>query len=384
VQSDPAPEPAGNAAAAGGLPVRFRERLAAILPADRLEACWATFHRPRGTAFRVNRLLSESCPLLAELRAADLHPEPIPWLPEAYTVPPAERRPLTESAACGEGRLYIQNPSSLIPSLVLEPRPEDRILDLCAAPGGTTLHLAALTGEPEGIAAVEAVRTRFFRLKRNLASGGAAAVRTYLRDGAGVWRHCPEEFDRVLLDAPCSAEGLIDAAQPDTYADWSERRIRLVSRRQARLLFSAVQCLKPGGILVYSTCTLAPEENERVVDQLLHRFPDQLRVEPLPLPIPDVQPGLTTWQDRALDPSLHQAGRIVPDGLFEAFFVCRLRKTASTIEERLGEHDDVAGQRSRPSRRRPGSLRDLQSRTRRHPGDGAAPGRDPWPTRTRG
>jgi 16S rRNA (cytosine1407-C5)-methyltransferase len=347
VRSDPAPEPAGNADAAAELPARFRERLEALLPADRFEACWATFHRPRGTAFRVNRLLGEADPLLAELRAAGLHPEPIPWLPEACTVPPSERRALTECIACNEGRLYIQNPSSLVPPLVLEPRPGDRILDLCAAPGGKTLHLAALTGEPEGIAAVEAVRARFFRLKRNLASGGAAAVRTYLRDGTGVWRHCPEEFDRVLLDAPCSAEGLFDAAVPETYAGWSERRIREVSRRQARLLYSAVQSLKPGGVLVYSTCTLAPEENELVVDQLLHRFPDRLRIEPLPLPIPGVQPGLCSWEGHPVDPSLSQAGRILPDGRFEAFFVCRLRKVTSTVEERTGDPRPAGHRRSR-------------------------------------
>lgn len=351
VRTDPAPEPAGHANATGELPARFRERLAAIVPADQLEGCWAAFHHPRGTAFRVNRLLGESGPLLTELQAAGLHPEPISWLPEACTIPASERRALTECAACGEGRLYIQNPSSLIPPLVLDPRPGERILDLCAAPGGKTLHLAALTGEPEAIAAVEVVRERFFRLKRNLASGGAAAVRTYRRDGTGVWRHCPEEFDRVLLDAPCSAEGLIDATVPDTYADWSERRIRQVSRRQARLLYSAVQSLKSGGVLVYSTCTLAPEENELVVDQLLRRFPDQLRIEPLPLPIPGVQPGLTFWQDRPVDPSLSQAGRILPDGWLEAFFVCRLRKVASTAQERIGEHDSAAGRRSRPSRR---------------------------------
>lgn len=312
------------------LPARFVDRLRQIVPPDRYDACWQAFHGPRATAYRVNRLRTTPAALQTELEAAGLHPVPVPWLADAALVPDSERRALTETAACAEGRLYLQNPSSLVPPLALAPGPTDRVLDLCAAPGGKTLHLAALTGQPGQIAAVELSRPRFFRLKRNLVTGGAAAVRTYQRDGSTVWRHCPEQFDRVLLDAPCSGEGLIDATAPETWEHWDERQIRQLSRRQTRLLYSAVQCLKPGGTLVYSTCTLAPEENEEVIHAALERWGAALRVEAVGIPVPGLLPGLTGWQGRQFDPQLSGAGRIAPDGVMEAFFICRMTKTAST------------------------------------------------------
>jgi 16S rRNA C967 or C1407 C5-methylase (RsmB/RsmF family) len=246
-------------------------------------------------------------------------------------VPGSQRRALTETPACREGRLYIQNPSSMVPVLVLEPQRGEQILDLAAAPGGKTLQLAALVGDQGRVAAVESVRDRFFRLRANLSAGGADRVQTYLKDGAQVWRACPERFDRVLLDAPCSSEGRFTTADPGSYARWSERKIAEMSRKQKRLLFSAVQCLKPGGTLVYSTCTFAPEENELVAAMALVRFAGRLGVEPVRLPFANVQEGLAEWRGKALPPELAGAVRILPDGVMEGFFLCRLRKLESTI-----------------------------------------------------
>jgi len=314
------------------LPEAFRRRLQQILPPDRFEACWQTFHLPPATAFRVNSLKAETVPLIAELRAAGFGPAPLPWKEDAFTVPGDQRRALTESPACREGRLYIQNPSSMVPPLLLDPGPDEWILDLAAAPGGKTLQLAAIMGNQGRISAVEAVRSRFFRLRANLELGGATSVQTYLKDGTGVWRRCPEQFDRVLLDAPCSSEGRFHAGDPRTYAYWSPRKIAEMSRKQKRLLFSAVQCLQPGGVLVYSTCAFAPEENEGVVQRALEQFGDALRVETVELPFDNVQEGLTEWEGKALHPDLRKAVRILPNGVMEGFFVCRLKKLASTLD----------------------------------------------------
>ncbi|MFH1575122.1 MAG: RsmB/NOP family class I SAM-dependent RNA methyltransferase [Acidobacteriota bacterium] len=314
------------------LPVKFRERLQQILPAACFADCWQTFHQTPATSLRVNPLKTDRESLVAELRAAGFELAPLSWKDDAFTVPHAQRRALTESAACGAGRLYIQNPASMVPPLVLDPRPDEWILDLTAAPGSKTLQLAGMMGSQGRISAVEAVRSRFFRLKRNLEAGGASHVRTYLKDGAQVWRSCPEQFDRVLLDAPCSSEGQFNAVDPQTYAYWSQKKIAEMSRKQRRLLFSAIQCLKPGGVLVYSTCTFAPEENEGVVARLLEHFGEALRIEAVELPCGNVQEGLVEWQGKGFDPELRQAARILPDGVMEGFFVCRMRKVASTVD----------------------------------------------------
>ena len=114
--------------------------------------------------------------------------------------------------------------------------------------------------------------------------------------------------------------------EPKSWAYWSEKKIAEMNRKQRKLLYSAVQCLKPGGILVYSTCTFAPEENEAVVDRALGQFGDALDVEDIELSFDNAEPGLAQWRGKAFDGRLRRARRIVPQGAMEGFFVCCLRK----------------------------------------------------------
>jgi len=308
------------------IPDLFWERLAAIVPPDRLEAVRATFSAGRHGAGRVNRLLTDADPVLAELRAAGLRPRTLPWYPDGFTVDPAEREALGRSQPASDGRIWLQNPSSMIPPLALEPEPGERVLDLAAAPGSKTLQLAALMRGEGELAAVELVRPRFFRLRRNLEQAGASFVRTFLRDGASVWRHRPDWFDRVLLDAPCSTEGRFRADDPETFAYWSPSKIRAMVRKQIPLLQGALRTARPGGVVVYSTCSFAPEENEFVIDRVLDWAGGRVSVEELPAGLPEMSPALSGWEGRTVDPGLAAARRILPDGIFEGFFVCRLRK----------------------------------------------------------
>lgn len=313
------------------LPDAFAQRLRRILPETHFDACWASFAHPMATAFRVNQLKGRLDAVHAELSHAGFSLHALDWKSDAFCVADQQRRALTESAAFAEGRIYIQNPSSMIPPIALAPQPGEEVLDLAAAPGGKTLHMADMMNNRGRIGAVEAVRKRFFRLRDNLRRGGADIVQTYLKDGAKVWRQCPERFDRVLLDAPCSGEGLFQLDDPHSFAYWSEKKIAEMARKQRRLLYSAVQSLKPGGALVYSTCTFAPEENEAVVQQVLEQFGSALEVADIEVDVDAMQPGLTRWQDNAFDASLQRARRILPDGAMEGFFVCKLHKKASTL-----------------------------------------------------
>lgn len=315
----------------GSLPQEFRDRLKLVLPEDCFNACWESFHQQPVTVFRVNTLKTRPASLLAEIRDAGISCTPMSGLPLAYRVLPDQRRDLTGTAAFADGRLYVQNPSSMLAPLVLQPDPEDRVLDLAAAPGSKTLQLAALMEDRGWISAVESVRSRYFRMRRNLQRSGAGSVRTYLRDGASVWRLCPERFDRVLLDAPCSSEGTFNSANRKSYAYWSLRKIKQMVRKQRRLVYSAVNSLKPGGVLVYATCTFAPEENEGIIDWMLGRFGDSLAVEPFEVPVGEVRMGLRVWQGRPLNEAVTGARRILPDGVMEGFFLCRIRKCRSTL-----------------------------------------------------
>jgi len=312
------------------LPEEFAQRLRQIVPRERFADCWSSFKHPMATAFRINSLGGQAEDVAAELTNAGLELQPLTWKADAFTVPNDQRRALTESTACAEGRIYIQNPSSMIPPIALDPQPGEEVLDLAAAPGGKTLHIAALMENRGRIGAVEVVRNRFFRLRDTLERGGAQIVQTYLKDGTRVWRQCPERFDRVLLDAPCSGEGLFQLDQPQSFAYWSKKKIAEMVRKQRRLLYSAVRSLRPGGTLVYSTCTFAPEENEAVVQHALEQFGNALAVEEVNIYLDTMQPGLSEWQGTAFSPTLRAARRIVPDGIMEGFFICKLYKREST------------------------------------------------------
>ncbi|MFW5973088.1 MAG: RsmB/NOP family class I SAM-dependent RNA methyltransferase [Bacteroidota bacterium] len=307
------------------LPADFLERLIRILGEDDARQAVAAMSEPRRTSFRVNTLKADLS-LVQELERAGLHPTHLPFLETAFSVPPEERDVLLNSEIYRRNLIYVQSASSMIPALALDPQPSEAILDLTAAPGSKTLQMAAMMNNCGEIAAVEIVRERFYRMNALLREYGAENVRTFLRNGMTVWRHRPDHFDRVLLDAPCSSEGRFEAAEPETYAYWSLRKIREMQRKQRKLLYSAVRSLRPGGVLVYSTCSFAPEENELVLTELLRNFED-VTVEPLGVEVTSMRSALARWEGKSFDPRLgRHARRIVPDGLFEGFFVARLRK----------------------------------------------------------
>ncbi len=317
-------------AAAAGLPDAFVERLKAILDPSDFSPALRSFFEPKATAFRANTLLANPADVVASLADEKIPAAPISWLPDGYTVAPEYRERLLASSCAQRHLIYVQNPSSMIPPVALDPHSDEEVLDLAAAPGSKAQQMACLMRNAGKITAVEAVRSRYYKLRNNMAAFGATCVRPFFQDGTRTWRHRPEYFDRVLVDAPCSSEGRFRADDVETTRFWSARKIREMSRKQRRLLYSAIQCLKPGGALVYSTCSLAPEENEAVIQKLLSRFKGALRVTPIELSVPQFRPGLASWQGQEFVPEIRHARRVQPDDTMDAFFICRLEKTAST------------------------------------------------------
>ncbi len=319
--------PPTTSSTADALPSAFVDRLGRIVGAERLPTVLSTFGPPVRVGFRFNPLIASPDETRAALIEAGISFEPVGWYTDAATVDANDRNALLATPEAESGAVYLQNLSSMVPPLVLDPRADERIFDQTAAPGSKTLQLAALMGEPADeaeLVAVEVVKPRFYKLKANLASGGARWVRTYLQDGMKVGRYRPEHFDAVLLDAPCSTEGRFRWDEPQTFAYWSERKIAEMARKQKRLLAAGLEALRPGGVLVYSTCSFAPEENEAVVAQALAQD-DRLSLDPIAVDVPAFSPALSGWQGEAFA-HVANARRIVPDGTFEGFFVARIRK----------------------------------------------------------
>ncbi|MBD3806859.1 RsmB/NOP family class I SAM-dependent RNA methyltransferase, partial [Sulfuricurvum sp.] len=233
---------------------------------------------------------------------------------------------LTQTKAFYEGRLYIQNLSSMIAPLLLAPRPEETVLDLAAAPGGKTLILAGLMQNTGWLSAVEPSRERFFRLCDNLKSQGVTNAHIYMTDGRSVGKKCPQMFDRILLDAPCSSEARFKTHEPKSMSYWSVHKVKETSKLQRRLLLSAFDALKPGGKLLYSTCSFSPEENESPLQHLLERHGAHLKTIPLILPFDNIQKPLTSWGKEVYDERIQNAVRILPTDTIDGFFICLLEK----------------------------------------------------------
>ena len=308
------------------LPPAFLARLEALVPPEHREAVLATFSRPRPTTVRVNTLRADPEAVATELGAAGLALARLSRRPEALLLTDGPRRALTHSAPVLDGRAYPQGQSSLLATLALDPQPGEEVLDLAAAPGGKTLHIAARMEDRGRLAAVEPIRPRFFKLKGNIVRAGARMIALYQKDGRAVGGAVPDRFDRVLLDAPCSSEARFTRLDPESWAHWSPRKIKEAARKQAGLLDSALRALRPGGRLVYCTCSFAPEENECVVSDALARHPDATLL-PWRAPVEPTLPGLTAWEGRALDPRLAGAVRVLPTAERDGFFLCVLTRT---------------------------------------------------------
>lgn len=279
-------------------------------------------------AVRVNPLKAKKS-TLKDIKALGVVLEPLPWCKDAYTVKSSYDK-LSKSDLFTSGAFILQDPASFVPVLALNPIPGEDILDICAAPGGKTTHIAALSKNKATITANDTSRARFFKM-RDMFDRYGAKVQTTLYDGRFLHKHLKgQQFDKILLDAPCSGEAAMNPGKPSSYDQWSTAKIKRLSRLQEQLIMAAYDVLKPGGTLVYSTCTIAPEENELVVAYLLKRRPASL--QPIAVDIADARPGLTAWHGKELPAQLASAIRLLPSSQHEAFFTAKIVKPTSAID----------------------------------------------------
>lgn len=310
------------------LPQAFTERLERIVPPGQFETILHTFDAPKQVTFRVNTLKTTPQALEAELEREEIAYERVGWgaLEGVYRIDPSDKLRLTQTKAFYEGHLYIQNLSSMIAPVLLDPKPGETVLDLAAAPGGKTMILAGMMQNTGWLSAVEPSRERFFRLRDNLEHQGVANAHTYMTDGRSVGKKCPLMFDRILLDAPCSSEARFKTFDEKSTSFWSLHKVKETSKLQRRLLLSAYDALKPGGKLLYSTCSFSPEENESPLQHLLERHGEHLKTLPLALPFDNIQKPLKRWGKEIFDERIQNAVRILPTDTVDGFFICLLEK----------------------------------------------------------
>ena len=253
------------------LPGAFLEKMKTALPAEEWDAFCASYEEPAPKGLRVNTWKG-SLALLQE--AYDLPLSPVPWDPEGFYYEETEVQP-GKLALHEAGAYYIQEPSAMLPAALLSPLPGEKVLDLCAAPGGKTIQLACRMQGKGLLLSNEIHPARAKILSENVERCGIRNAIVCNEDPAALSARFPAFFDRILVDAPCSGEGMF-RKNPDAVSEWSPENVTLCAARQDEILDHAAVCLRPGGRLVYSTCTFSPEEDEECVLRFLSRHPDYI------------------------------------------------------------------------------------------------------------
>ena len=245
------------------LPEAFLNRMKVQLGTE-YEDFLTSLERPRAVALRFN-------PLKGKMPELPFVEAPVPWEPQGWYYDPESRPGLHVFHEAGV--YYLQEASAMAPVTLLDPQPGERICDLCAAPGGKTTQIAGrMLGE--GFLLCNEINPKRAKiLSRNIERMGVANAFVTNEHPQTLADRVPGFFDRVLIDAPCSGEGMFRKEEA-AVTDWSQETVEMCARRQAEILHSGAALVRPGGRLVYSTCTFAPEEDELAVEKFLQEHPD--------------------------------------------------------------------------------------------------------------
>ena len=297
------------------LPEAFLERMKAQLGAEYGDFL-SSLERPRAVALRYN-------PLKGERPALPFVGQPVPWEPEGFYYDPEARPGLHVYHEAGV--YYLQEASAMAPVALLDPQPGEKVCDLCAAPGGKTTQIAGRMLGRGFLLCNEINPKRAKILSRNIERMAVPNALVTNEHPENLAQRFPGFFDRVLVDAPCSGEGMFRKEEA-AVTDWSEETVAMCARRQGEILHSAAKLVRPGGILVYSTCTFAPEEDEGAVAAFLAAHPE---FSPKPVEAPWFAPGengsFRMWPHKLLG---------------EGHFAAVLRKSEGKAEEIPAENGE--------------------------------------------
>lgn len=273
------------------------------------------YSQKRMVTFRVNTLKTSIEKVEEVLKNNDIEFEKVSWSDVAYIVKNVREDTLKELEIYKNGEIYLQSLSSMLPPIVLEPKENTDILDMCAAPGGKTTELASLTNNNANITACELNKIRIEKLKYNIEKQGATSVYIMQEDSRRINDFF--SFDNILLDAPCSGSGTLNVEDVNLEKIFTKKLIEKSKKAQLELLNKAVKILKQGQEMVYSTCSILNVENEEIVNKILKN--NKVEIVPIEFEGKEELPLLPTKIDGTLC--------VMPTELYEGFFIAKIRKS---------------------------------------------------------
>ncbi len=288
----------------------FNERIADKILEGMLEK--------RYTTLRVNTLKSSNQEIEKIFKDLNIEFEKVEFYEDAFIIKNKTEKDLLKYDFYNKGLVYVQSLSSMIPPIILNPKSGESVLDLTAAPGSKTTQIAAIMKNEGYILANEIDKIRCDRLKYNIEIQGVKIAEICNLDGRNIGNE--ERFDKVLLDTPCSGEGRFLLENEKSYSNWSEKLVNELSKLQKELLASAYKALKKGGLLVYSTCTLNNNENEKNIDWAIK----ELNMQVLDIDIKFKEAHKAS--NKGLSKDVEKAIKIYPSKRMGGFFVCLLKK----------------------------------------------------------
>lgn len=262
----------------------------------------------RPVTLRVNTIKAEKDNIKKELQEVEIETEEVSWYSDALIIKNVRENEIKKLKIYENGEIYLQSLSSMLPPIILEPRAGENILDMTAAPGGKTTQIATITQNKAFITACEKNKIRVERLKFNLQKQGVGCANVMQEDARKLSDFF--SFDKILLDAPCSGSGTMNVFEKS----FSKELIERSSKLQEELLTKALKILKPGGEMVYSTCSILEQENEKILKKVLSKF----NAEIIPIQLFEGTPVLPVTMTGTLC--------VRPTKLYEGFFVAKIRK----------------------------------------------------------
>lgn len=266
------------------------------------------YSKQRLVTLRVNTIKTDKEKIKNKLQEVGIECEDISWYEDGLIIKNVREDEIKKLDIYENGEIYLQSLSSMLPPIILHPKAGDNILDMAAAPGGKTTQIAAITQNKAYITACEKNKIRAERLKYNLQKQGAGCVNVMLEDAKKLSDFF--SFDKILLDAPCSGSGTMSVFDNG----FSKELIDRSSKTQEELLIKALKILKPGGELVYSTCSILAQENEKILERVLQKSGAKI------VPIQPIT-GIPL-----LPITIEGVMCVEPTDLYEGFFVARIKR----------------------------------------------------------
>lgn len=272
------------------------------------------YQQERKVSLRVNTLKANAQQIYQKLIEANIQVKPVSWSKEAFIIENAHEKDIQALEIYEKGEIYLQSLSSMLPPILLNPQPDMDILDMAAAPGGKTTQMAAISQNKAHITACEMHAVRAERLKYNLEKQGATCAYVMVTDARRL--NSFFSFDQILLDAPCSGSGTLKVQDPNIPKYFTEKLIEKSKASQKALLKKAIEVLKKGKEMVYSTCSILQSENEDILKEALKEG----KIEIVPITIAGIEEIPT------LPSTIEGTITICPSTYYEGFFVAKIRK----------------------------------------------------------